>query len=322
MKYYGILPKGHPKFKNKDDFTSFRCKQHGNGWKLKANKLHLSRMTGKSNPIRIDIDKLPDGELKTCTLKKEGKQWFAHLTVELPDNPVPSTPENAVGIDLGLKSFITTSDDDFVEPPRFLRKAEKRLAKEQRKLSRMQFRSNNYQKQKQRVNRIHRKVVAARNHFSHCLSKLLVERYDLSVFEDLKIKNLLKNNKLAKSILDVGWNKLVQHVIYKVAERGKIVDNVNPDNTSQVCSHCGTKKKEKLKLEDRTFYCSNCGLEIDRDLNAAINILTKSSYYNPTTHTVGLAGINSCGDGASTTGLGAGSQVPSMNQQMLNLVKG
>ncbi|WP_292484782.1 transposase [Methanohalobium sp.] len=322
IKYDGILPKAHPKFKSKEDFSSFRYKQHGNGWRLDGNWLHLSKITSKSNLIKIDIDNLPNGELKTCTLKKEGKQWFAYLTVELPDNPVPSTPENAVGIDLGLKSFITTSDDDFVEPPKFLRKAENRLAKEQRKLSRMKFRSNNYNKQKQKVNRIHRKIAAARNHFSHCLSKLLVERYDLIVFEDLKIKNLVKNNKLAKSISDVGWNKLIQHVTYKAAERGKIVDKVNPNYTSQVCSHCGTKKKEKLKLEDRTFYCSNCGLEMDRDLNASVNILTKSSYYDPSMHTVGLAGMNGCGDGTSTTGLDISSQVPSMNQQMLNLVKG
>ncbi|MFP4655071.1 MAG: zinc ribbon domain-containing protein, partial [Methanohalobium sp.] len=116
--------------------------------------------------------------------------------------------------------------------------------------------------------------------------------------------------------------KLIQHVIYKAAERGKIVDKVNPNYTSQVCSHCGRIKKEKLKLNERTFHCSNCGLEIDRDLNAAVNILTKSSYYNPTIHTVGLAGMNGCGDGTSTTGRGISSQVPSMNQQMLNLVKG
>ncbi|WP_292486499.1 transposase [Methanohalobium sp.] len=318
IKYDGILPKGHPKFKSKEDLSSFRYKQHGNGWYLDGNWLYLSKITNKSNPIKINIDRLSDGELKTCTLKKEGIQWFAYLTVELPDNPTPSTPENAVGIDLGLKSFITTSDDDFVEPPKILRKAEKRLAKEQQKLSRMEFRSRNYNKQKQLVNRIHRKVAAARNHFSHCLSKVLVDKYNLIVFEDLKIKNLVKNNKLAKSISDVGWNKLVQHTVYKVAEKGKIVDKVNPNNTTQVCFHCGTKRKEKLKLEDRTFYCGNCGLEIGRDLNAAVNILTKSSYYNPSMmHTVGLAGINGCGDGTSTTGHGISSQVPSMNQQML-----
>nr|WP_232216924.1 transposase [Methanohalobium evestigatum] len=100
-----------------------------------------------------------------------------------------------------------------------------------------------------------------------------------------------------------------------------MVDKINPDNTTQVCSHCGTKKKEKLRLGDRIFYCSKCGLEIDRDLNAAVNILTKSSYYNPM-HTVGLAGMNGCGDGTSTTGLGIGSQVPPMNQQTLNLLRG
>ncbi|WP_292488064.1 transposase [Methanohalobium sp.] len=120
----------------------------------------------------------------------------------------------------------------------------------------------------------------------------------------------------------MGWNKLVQHVTYKAAKRGKIVDKVNPNNTSQICSRCRTNREEKLKLEERTFYCSNYGLGIGRDLNAAINILKKSSYYNSKKHTGGLAGINGCGEGTSTTGHRTSSQVPSMNQQMLNLVKG
>ena len=98
------------------------------------------------------------------------------------------------------------------------------------------------------VNRIHRKVKGARNHISHCLSKLLVSKYDLIVFEDLKIKNLVKNSKLAKSIHDAGWARLILHTTYKAAEKGKIVEKVDPKNTSQVCSVCGKKKKNQTSI--------------------------------------------------------------------------
>ncbi|MBP1908609.1 RNA-guided endonuclease InsQ/TnpB family protein [Methanolobus bombayensis] len=257
--------------------------------------------------------------MKTCTIKKEGKKWFAFITIELPDYPEPIIPLTMVGIDLGLNNLIATSDGKFIEPPKLLRNAEKRLAVEQRKLSNMEYGSQNYLKQKRKVNRIHRKVKGTRNHISHCLSKLLVAKYDLIVFEDLKIKNLVKNSKLSKSIHDASWGRLVQHVMYKTAEIGKIMEKVDPKNTSQTCSACGKKSKTKLKLKDRIFHCEHCGLKIDRDINASINILLKSITYK---NTVGLTGINGCGVGTSTTSCKAGMQVPTMNQQLLNLIKG
>jgi putative transposase len=320
IKYEGILPKGHPRFKGKDDYHSFTYKQHGNGWKLVGNNLFLSKITSKNDLIKIDVDNdILKGKLKTCTIKHEGKKWFAYITVELPDNPEPIIPVIMVGIDLGLNNLITTSDGELVEPPKLLRKAENRLAIEQRKLSMMEYGSQNYLKQKRKVNRIHRRVKGARNHISHCLSKLLVAKYDLIVFEDLKIKNMVKVRSYAKSIHDAAWGRLVLHVTYKAAERGKIVEKIPPKNTSQTCSACHKKKKVSLKKGDRTFVCEHCGLKIDRDINASINILLKSKTYK---NTVGLTGINGCGVGTSTTSCKAGMQVPTMNQQLLNLIQG
>lgn len=320
IKYDGILPKGHPGFKGIENYHSFTYKQHGNGWKLIGNNLFLSKITDKNNLIKIDVDNnLLNGQLKTCTIKKEGKKWFAYITIEVPEYPEPIVPITMIGIDLGLNSLISTSDGEFIEPPKLLRNAEKRLAIEQRKLSRMEYGSKNYLNQKRKVNRIHRKVKGTRNHFSHCLSKLLVSKYDLIVFEDLKIRNLVKNSKLAKSIHDASWARLILHVTYKAAELGKIVEKINPRNTSQTCSSCQRKSKTKLTLKDRTFVCEYCGLSLDRDINASINILLRSKTYK---NTVGLTGINGCGVGTSTTSCKAGVQVPTMNQQLLNLIQG
>ena len=215
--------------------------------------------------------------------------------------------------------MLATSDGEFIEPFKLYRESEERLAVEQRRLARMQYGSRNYLRQKQVVKRIHRKVKGARNHISHCLSKLLVSKYDLIVFEDLKIKNLVKNSKLAKSIHDAGWARLILHTKYKAAEKGKIVEKVDPKNTSQVCSVCGKKKKSKLQLSDRVFNCEHCNTSLDRDVNAAVNILNISKTYQST---VRLAGTNGCGIGTSTTSCLTGLQVPTMNQQLLKLIRG
>jgi len=321
IKYNGILPKGHPRFKGKEDYHSFTYKQHGNGWKLTGNKLFLSKITSKNDLIKIDINNdIIHGKPKTCTIRKENNRWFAFITVEVPDNPEPIIPVTMVGIDLGLNKLITTSDDEFIEPPKLLRNAEKRLAIEQRRLTKMEYGSHNYRKQKQKVNRIHRKVKGARNHISHCLSKLLVSKYDLIVFENLKIKNMVRNRSYAKSIHDASWARLIKHTEYKAAEKGKTVEKVDPKNTSQTCSACGKKRKVKLKRNERTFVCDHCNSSLDRDVNASVNILGKSKTYQ---NTVRLAGIrNGCGVGTSTTSCIAGLQVPTMNQQVLNLIQG
>ncbi|MFZ3166251.1 MAG: transposase [Candidatus Methanoperedens sp.] len=173
-----------------------------------------------------------------------------------------------------------------IEPPEFLRVSEKRLTREQIKLSRKKKRSNNRAKQRIKVAKVHRTIRNQREDFAHKTSKILVDTYDKIVFEDLQIQNMVQNHHLAKSISDAGWSQMIQFTTYKAEYAGKIVELVNPRDTSQNCSSCGTKVPKSLSM--RVHKCPNCGLVLDRDHNAAINILQRSK------NTVGTAGIKAC----------------------------
>ena len=158
-----------------------------------------------------------------------------------------------------------------IDPPKFLKKGEKRIKKAQRSLSRKKKGSNNRKKARFNLSKQHQKVKNQREDFAHKLSNILLQNNDLIVFENLNITGMMKNHHLAKSIADASWNKLVQYTNYKAESAGKEVVQVDPHNTSRKCSNCGCKKEE-LKLSTRVFRCDHCGHEIDRDLNAAINI--------------------------------------------------
>jgi putative transposase len=182
---------------------------------------------------------------------------------------------------------VAGSDGLVVEPPKFLRKSEKRLAKEQRKLSRKEKRSNNRRKQNRRVARVHLKVTNQRDDFLHKLSRDIVEKYSVIVVEDPQLSNLMHNHSLAKSFNDAGLGTFTDILEYKVSETGAQLVKVKAAFTTQTCSRCGHVREgdEKLTLNDRIYRCPSCGLEMDRDLNASINI-----------HRAGLARIHACGD--------------------------
>ena len=153
-------------------------------------------------------------------------------------------------------------------------KSERRITKAQRNLSRKKRGSSNRKKARITLSKQHKKVKDQREDFAHKLSNRLVQNNDLIVFEDLNIRNMVKNHYLAKSIADASWNTLIQYTTYKAESAGKLVVSVDPGNTSRTCSRCGYKK-ESLQLSNRVFRCDSCGYEIDRDLNAAINIHNK-----------------------------------------------
>jgi putative transposase len=184
---------------------------------------------------------------------------------------LPSEPVNPAGIDLGLKSLITTSDGIQIEPPKFLRKSERKLKKAQKQLSKKKKGSGKRIKAKRKVAKIHRKIDRQRDDFTHKTSTDLVKNHDLIVFENLNIKVMVKNHHLAKSISDAGWNKIVLYTTYKAESAGKMVMLVDPIQTLQGYSRRGTIKKD-LKLSDRVYHCDVCSLTIDRGLNAAVNI--------------------------------------------------
>jgi len=177
-----------------------------------------------------------------------------------------------------------------IDPPRFFRTSEKRLAKEQRKLSRKVKGSNNRREQRSKVARVYLNVANQRDDFLHKLSRELAEKYSLIAVEDLRVEDLRKNHVLAKSFSDAGLSTLIDMLEYKVSETGTQLVKVPAAYTTQTCSRCGHCKEgeDMLGLGDREYRCSCCGLVIDRDLNASMNI-----------HRAGLARIYACGDDVS-----------------------
>ena len=269
---------GFPRFKSRDRYSSitytqsgFRIMDNGHVW------------LSKIGEVRMFMHRPVTGDIKTISIKRDSVgDWFITLTVEADSKPDKSEedetlqdsqfqPVKPVGIDMGLKSIITTSDGIQTEPPEFLRKSEKKLVKAQRQLSRKMKGSGKRRKARTRVAKMHRKIERQRDDFSHKLSGNLVENHDLITFEDLNIKGMVRNHHLAKSIADASWGRIVQYTMYKAESAGTVVILVNPKDTSRKCSRCDNIRKD-LELSERIYHCSSCGLIIDRDLNAARNI--------------------------------------------------
>ena len=264
---------GYPRFKGKGWYNSFTYPQ--SGFSLSNNSKGYQRIKlSKIGNIKAKLHRVIQGQIKTCTIKRELNNWYVCFSCEGEPKYLPKT-NKSVGVDVGLEKFATLSDSTIVENPRYLRKSEAKLKREQRKLSRKTKGSNSRKEQRTRVAKIHRKVKNQRNDFLHKESCKLVRKYDVIVFEDLRIQNMLKNHKLAKSISDASWSKFIEYTTYKAESAGKQVILVNPQNTSQICSGCGLIVKKSLVA--RTHKCPYCGLILDRDVNAAINILRRGT---------------------------------------------
>lgn len=257
---------GYPRFKGAHRYDSFTYPQLG--FRIEGKKLHLSKV----GDISIKLHRPIKGDIKTCTIRRDVDRWYACFSVELPDVPKQEV-KSAVGIDVGLTSIVTLSTGEKVEPPKFLRKSEERLAMEQRRLSSRKKGSKNRTKQRTVVAKTHRKIRDRRSDFNHKLSRSLVNRFDLIAFEDLRIRNMVRNHHLAKSIADASWNHLQSLTAYKAEEAGTHVEFVDPRGTSQECSSCGETVTKSLSV--RTHRCEYCGLVLDRDHNAALNILKR-----------------------------------------------
>lgn len=257
---------GYPRFKGYGRYDSFTYTQ--SGFSLKPGKLWLSKI----GDIKIKLHRAILGEIQRLTIRRmpTGK-WNASFIVEVkPDEPLPKTGLS-IGIDVGLKSFITLSNGEYVDNPRFFVHEEKALAKAQRRLSQAEKGTPDRAKTLKVVHRVHERITNKREDFIQKLSLSLVKSYDLIVFEDLNIKGMVKNHCLAKHIADAAWNKLITTTSYKAEWAGKRVELVNPSNTSQICSGCGQLVQKDLS--ERVHSCPFCGLTLDRDHNAAINIL-------------------------------------------------
>jgi putative transposase len=226
----------------------------------------------KIGMLRVFMHRDPVGEIKTMIVKRDRVgDWYVILTAELPDIP-QRKPESAIGIDLGLIKLVQVSSGEFVEAQKFYQKSEEKLNRAQRRLSRKAKSSWNRAKARVKVAKIHRKTRRQREYFLHKVSKELVSRADLLVFEDLAISNMVKNRSLAKSIYDASWGKLYRYASYKASSAGKSAVRVDPKGTTCDCT-CGNTVK--LSLSERVFDCPKCGLTIDRDLHGSFGTLRK-----------------------------------------------
>ena len=265
---------GYPRFKPKSRYDSFTYP--GTGWSLKDDRLTLSKI----GTVRLRLSRPLAGTVKTVQVKREGTRWYAIFTCEPAEGGTAAQcaarapgAVNVVGIDVGIESFLTTSEGKHIANPKHYRQAEARLKRVQRRLSRKKRGSRNRNRQRERVAKLHRKTANQRKDFLHKLSRKLVNRYDLICFEDLHIKGMVKNHHLAKSITDAGWGMFLNMVVYKAGNAGKRAVNVNPNGTSQECSGCHEKVPKGLSVRWHT--CPHCQTELHRDHNAARNILAR-----------------------------------------------
>jgi len=258
---------GYPRFRGRGWYDSFTYPQ--SGFKLLCGKLRISKV----GDVKIKLHRPIEGKIKRLTIRRTSTgKWFACFSVEIDDLPKPPWKDGSmVGIDVGLKSFATLSNGEKIDNPRFFRSEEKALAKAQRRLSKCEKGTPDRMKALKVVQRIHERIANKRYYFAHQVSHDLIERFGLIAIEDLSITKMLKNHCLAKSISDAAWRMLVTITSYKAESAGSIVVLVDPRNTSQLCSRCGLRVTKSLS--DRVHECPQCGLVMDRDENAAINIL-------------------------------------------------
>ena len=302
------LKGGFPRFKSIDRVKSLHYPQ--SGFSLKEKKLKVSPF----GDINVKKHREVEGSVKTLTLKREASgKWFAILTVEIEATPVQENDGSQVGIDLGLINFAVLSDGTTIRNPRHLKKHQDNIRAKQKSLSRTERYSINRGKAKRRLAVIHQRLKNIRGDFLHKLSHKLVHAHSLIALEDLASQEMAER-RFGKSINDAGWSEFIGMLSYKAESAGSTVMLVDPENTTKGCSRCGFLTRKELS--ERQHDCPSCGLSMDRDLNAAINILSRAT--NGTTNrsigssfgaTAGIAGSNACGDETS-----AARQASSMKQ--------
>jgi len=257
---------GYPRFKGKGWYDSITYLQ--SGFSLENNILNLSKI----GDIKVKLHRPMKGNIKRLTIRRTITQkWFVSiLTDNDPYEPLEPS-DKSVGIDVGIHTFAVLSDGTFIENPRFYIKEQKNLAKVQRKHSKQAKGTPERKKALKVLCQVHERISNKREDFIQKLSKTFVDTYGMICFEDLNIKNMVKDSLYAKGIMDAAWSKLVTYTSYKAENAGRNVVLVNPYNTSKICSKCGNivEKDTTVRVHD----CPYCGLSIDRDLNASYNIL-------------------------------------------------
>lgn len=269
---------GFPRFRSFTRWRSFgysdRC-----GWKLVGRRLDLTSI----GRFRLHLHRALEGEVRSLMIKREGRKWFAFVTCELANAQCHAGP--AVGIDFGLTRLATLSTGEVLPNPREGKRRSRAIAAAHRALSRAVRGSKRRMRLKQRLGTLKRREANARRTYLHQQSASLTKRYATIIVEDLKIRNMMRSasgtveqpgrnvaqkSALNRSIADAGWGQLVTYLVYKAARAGGRVIRVNPKNTSNLCSRCERLTQSRIGDD---FCCAHCGHRMDRDQNAALNIL-------------------------------------------------
>jgi putative transposase len=277
----GAAKKGYPRYKSSVRSVAWSLRKH------KGVRQHPIRETDKRHNL-LKVPKLGEvkirqhrpliGDPKEVTLKKTARGWYCFIVCEVPDT-IKCVPKSACGVDVGTKTFVITSDGEKVGNRRFYKKGEKKLAELQRQLARKQPYSKRYWKARNALAKQHDKVACQRLDFIAKTAYGLYHHkgFDAVVVEDLQIKRMVKNTRMSKSISDVSWGIFFDWLQWVAKRDGKHFHAVDPAHTSKTCSNCCQRVKGKMSLSVRTFECKHCGFVLDRDHNAAINILNRAA---------------------------------------------
>jgi len=260
---------GQPRFKRHGRYNSITYPQYGS-FSIRENRLKLTFVNGL---IKIKMHRIPVGTMKTCTIIRDIDRWFVCITmtttIKNTNIKIKNKNDSVIGVDVGLTNWITLSDSQVIDRPKFLAKSLKKIKTLQRKLSKKKKGSHNKLKATIQLAKLWRKVRLQREDYCHKVTTDLTKRYRTLIFEKLSISNMVKNHNLATSILDATWYKIKQLAAYKA----EVYQEVPAKDTTQICSSCGYLPDIKKKLDDRIHECLSCGLKLDRDHNAAINVL-------------------------------------------------
>ena len=305
---------GFPKFKSKhiEHHNTFRIPNQNKSVRPTKDRIKLPKLGW----VRWVKHRNIEGILKSVTIKKENNRWWCVCLCEIEET-IPSTVlvySDIVGLDLGIKDFAVCSDGVIIPSNNFYRKAEKQLKRKQRQLGKKTKGSNNYDKKKNQLNKQHYKVKCQRQNFTHQISSSIAKNYKLVCIEDLNVAGMKKNHRLAKSISDQGWSQFVTQLQYKmnwVVKIGRFAPS------SKTCSCCGNV--QDMPLDKRTYSCSNCDLEMSRDLNAAMNI---RNWGIERIIGQGSVQIYACGDTSSGDSGAPESSYVSLNQENVPSLEG